>query len=57
MDLQYDSAQKILRETAERFLAGKYDYRAFRKIADSDQGYSPEIWKEFADMEIGRAHV
>jgi alkylation response protein AidB-like acyl-CoA dehydrogenase len=50
VDLQYDSAQKILRETAERFLAGKYDYRAFRKIADSEAGYSPEIWKEFADM-------
>jgi alkylation response protein AidB-like acyl-CoA dehydrogenase len=50
VDLQYDSAQKILRETAERFLAGKYDYRAFRKIADSEQGYSSEIWKEFADM-------
>ena len=50
MDLQHDSAQNILRETAERFLAGKYDYRAFRKIADSEQGHAPEIWKAFADM-------
>ncbi len=50
MDLQYDSAQKILRETAERFLAEKYDYRAFRKITDSEQGYSPEIWNTFAEM-------
>ena len=50
MDLQYDSAHKILRETAERFLAEKYDYRAFRKITDSEQGYSPEIWNTFAEM-------
>lgn len=50
MDLQYDSAQKILRETAERFLAEKYDYRVFRSVADSAQGYSPEIWNQFAEM-------
>jgi alkylation response protein AidB-like acyl-CoA dehydrogenase len=50
VDLQYDSAHKILRETAERFLSEKYDFRAFRKIVDSDVGYSPEVWATFAEM-------
>jgi alkylation response protein AidB-like acyl-CoA dehydrogenase len=50
VDLQYDSAHKILRETAERFLSEKYDFRAFRKTVESTEGYSPEIWATFAEM-------
>jgi len=40
----------MLRETAERFLADKYDYRAFRKSVDSDIGYAPDMWSAFAEM-------
>ncbi len=50
MDLQYDSAQLILRDTATRLLADRYGYRTFRAIADSDAGFSAEIWAEFAAM-------
>ncbi|MGZ5804986.1 MAG: acyl-CoA dehydrogenase family protein, partial [Xanthobacteraceae bacterium] len=39
-----------LKDTAERFLAANYDYRKFRAIADSEAGYSKDIWTQFADM-------
>ncbi len=50
MNLQLDSEQTILRDMAERFLAERYDYRAYRTIAASESGFSAEIWREFAAM-------
>ena len=50
MDLQYDTEHTILRDGAEKFLAGRYDYRAFQKISDSETGWSAEIWREFAEL-------
>jgi len=50
VDLQYSAEQDILRNSAEKFLAERYDYRSFRKIADSEAGWSPEIWAAFAEL-------
>lgn len=50
MDLRYDTEHDILRESAEKFLAERYDYRTFQKIADSEAGWSREIWGEFAAL-------
>jgi alkylation response protein AidB-like acyl-CoA dehydrogenase len=50
VDLQYASEHLILRDTAARFLADRYGYKTFRAIADSEAGWSPEIWAEFAAM-------
>jgi alkylation response protein AidB-like acyl-CoA dehydrogenase len=50
MDLQYDTEHVILRESAEKFLADRYGYRTFQKIAASECGWSPEIWGEFAGL-------
>lgn len=50
MDLQYDTEHTILRDGAEKFLAGRYDYRAFQKISDSETGWSADIWREFAEL-------
>ena len=50
MDLQYDTEQVILRDSAEKFLAERYGYRTFQKIAESELGWSPEIWAEFAKL-------
>ena len=50
MDLQYDTEQTILRDGAEKFLAGRYDYRTFQKTADSEAGWSPEFWNEIAEL-------
>jgi alkylation response protein AidB-like acyl-CoA dehydrogenase len=50
MDLQLNEEQRILKESAEKFLAAHYDYRKFRAMVDSDDGYSRDIWAEFAAM-------
>lgn len=50
MDLQYDTEQKILRDSAEKFLAGRYDYRTFQKTADSETGWSQDFWSEIAEL-------
>jgi alkylation response protein AidB-like acyl-CoA dehydrogenase len=39
-----------LRESAEKFLAERYDYRTVQKIAASDTGWNREIWGEFAKL-------
>lgn len=50
MDLRYDTEHVILRESAERFLAEKYDYHAFQRISASEPGWSEEIWRAFAGL-------
>ena len=49
VDLQHDTEQIILRDSAEKFLAERYDYRTFQRIADK-AGWSPELWAEFAAL-------
>jgi alkylation response protein AidB-like acyl-CoA dehydrogenase len=50
VDLGYDTEQVILRESAERFLAERYDYATFRRISESEAGFSREIWNELAGL-------
>jgi len=50
MDLQYDTEQTILRDSAEKFLSGRYDYRIYQKTADSDAGWSQDFWNEIAEL-------
>jgi alkylation response protein AidB-like acyl-CoA dehydrogenase len=50
MDLRYDSEHVLLRESAEKFLGERYDYRTFQRIAASEAGFSREIWAEFAKL-------
>jgi alkylation response protein AidB-like acyl-CoA dehydrogenase len=50
VDLRFSAEQEILRSSAEKFLAERYDYRAFRNIVDSEDGFSREIWAAFAQL-------
>ena len=50
MDLRYDTEHVLLRDSAEKFLGERYDYRTFQKIAASEPGFSREIWTEFARL-------
>jgi alkylation response protein AidB-like acyl-CoA dehydrogenase len=50
VDLRYDTEHVILRDSAEKFLAERYDYRTFQEIAASEAGFSREIWAEFAQL-------
>ena len=50
MNLQYDTEQIILRDTAESFLRQHYGYDTYRRVVASDEGWSPELWREFAQL-------
>ncbi|MGZ3311515.1 MAG: acyl-CoA dehydrogenase family protein [Xanthobacteraceae bacterium] len=50
MDLRYATEHVILRESAEKFLAERYDYRTVQKIAASETGWDREVWGEFAKL-------
>ena len=50
MNLQYDTEQIILRDTAEGFLREHYNYDTYRRIVASEDGWSRELWDEFARL-------
>lgn len=50
MDLTLSDEQRLLRESVDRFIAETYhaDYR--RRVSGDPLGFSPKIWKQFADL-------
>ena len=52
MDFSYTDEQQMLRDTLGRYLAERYDFETRRKAIASESGWSPEIWKAFAE-ELG----
>jgi alkylation response protein AidB-like acyl-CoA dehydrogenase len=52
MDFTYSETQDMLRDTLARFLADTYDFDKRQKIANSDTGNDPGIWRAFA-TELG----
>jgi len=50
MDLNLSDEQRLLRESAERFVAESYDADHRRKMANDPLGYSPAVWKQFAEL-------
>ncbi|MBR1233041.1 acyl-CoA dehydrogenase family protein [Bradyrhizobium sp. AUGA SZCCT0182] len=50
MDLTLSDEQRLLRESAERFVAGTYNAEHRRRMASEPLGFSAEIWKQFAEL-------
>ena len=50
MDLNLTDEQRLLRESAERFVAESYDADHRRKMVNDPRGFSPEVWKQFAEL-------
>lgn len=50
MDLNLSDEQRLLRESAERFVAESYDADHRRKTANDPLGFSPAVWKQFAEL-------
>ena len=50
MDLNLTDEQRLLRESAERFVAESYDADHRRKMANDPLGFSPAVWKQFAEL-------
>jgi alkylation response protein AidB-like acyl-CoA dehydrogenase len=50
MDLTLSDEQRLLRESAERFVSETYTADHRRKIANDPLGFSAGLWKQFADL-------
>ncbi|MBI5264558.1 MAG: acyl-CoA dehydrogenase family protein [Bradyrhizobium sp.] len=50
MDLSFSDEQRLLRESAERFIAESYNAEHRRRTANDPLGFSAAIWKQFADL-------
>lgn len=50
MDLNLSDEQRLLRESADRFVNETYNADHRRKAASEPLGFSPAIWKQFADL-------
>ncbi len=50
MDLTLSDEQRMLRESAERFVAETYNADHRRRLANDPLGFSADIWKQFADL-------
>jgi len=50
MNLSFTEEQEILRKFARDFLASKFPKKVVKEVEESEPGYSPEIWKEMAEL-------
>jgi alkylation response protein AidB-like acyl-CoA dehydrogenase len=52
MDFAYSEIQTMLRDSISRYLADNHDFETRRTIVKTSAGFSPDIWKAFA-QELG----
>ena len=50
MNFEFSEEQTMIRESVSRFLREKYDFETRQSIINSDEGWSREIWAQFAEM-------
>jgi alkylation response protein AidB-like acyl-CoA dehydrogenase len=50
MDLSFSDEQKLLRDSAERFVEREYTFQARRALAAGDEGFSRANWRTFVEL-------
>jgi len=50
MDLRFSETQEILKKMARDFLTTECPKTLVRKLEQSEEGYSPEVWKKMAEL-------
>ena len=50
MDFALNEEQLMLEDSVEKFITNDYDFDTRQKYADSDRGYSEEVWSQFAEL-------
>ncbi len=45
MDLSISEEQSMLADSVSKFIENDYDFERRQKIAESDDGYSLELWQ------------
>ena len=57
MDFSFTEEQTLLRDTVRKFVAGEYDFETRRKVARSEAGWRPDVWKQFGELGLLGATV
>jgi alkylation response protein AidB-like acyl-CoA dehydrogenase len=52
MNFQHTEDRRMLADTLNRFVSEQYGFPTRDRIAQSDQGYSSELWSRFAELGI-----
>ena len=50
MDFSLSEEQAMLEDSVEKFITNDYDFETRQKYAESDTGFSPELWQQFAEL-------
>src|SRR5690625_7572954 len=50
MDFNLNDEQRMLQETVERLVSSEYDIETRHKYAESEEGFSRDVWSQFAEM-------
>ena len=50
MDFSYSEVQQMLQDSVQKFVQKSYDFDTRNKIVDSEDGYSKENWRLFAEL-------
>lgn len=50
MNFDLTDDRRMLADTLDRYVAERYGFEARQKIAGSELGYSPEQWRQFAEL-------
>lgn len=50
MDLSYTDEQVLLQDSIRKFIENDYDISERRKLCDSEEGFSRDNWKQFAEL-------
>ncbi|MFC9554715.1 acyl-CoA dehydrogenase family protein [Rhodococcus sp. NPDC056960] len=50
MDFELTDEQKLLRDTTRELLGRSYDAEKRNTVTDTEQGWSPQVWKQLAEV-------
>jgi pimeloyl-CoA dehydrogenase small subunit len=50
MDFDLNDDQRLLKDSVDRLIADKYDFESRKKLAKSADGWSREMWAQFAEL-------
>lgn len=51
MDFSFSEEQMMLKDSIADFLRDGYSFESYHQIVASQAGYSPEIWRQFAELQ------
>jgi alkylation response protein AidB-like acyl-CoA dehydrogenase len=52
MNFQHTDDRRMLAESLNRFVAEQYAFETRDRIASSPEGYSPDLWRQFAELGV-----